>query len=86
MPEESLSFYSGLLSRQTPSAVSIESAVAYYSGTSVAVEQFVERMIPLSCGGSDQSLVRQMQDWEKIRCAAVLFGTARQNFGSVLVR
>ena len=48
LPEESLSFYSGLLSRQTPSAVSIESAVAYYSGTSVAVEQFVERMIPLS--------------------------------------
>jgi type VI secretion system protein ImpH len=48
LPEESLSFYCGLLSRQTPSAVSIESAVAYYSGTSVAVEQFVERMIPLS--------------------------------------
>lgn len=48
LPEESLSFYSGLLSRQTPSAVSIESAVAYYSGTSVAVEQFVERVIPLS--------------------------------------
>lgn len=48
LPEESLSFYSGLLSRQTPSAVSIESAVAYYAGTSVSVEQFVERMIPLS--------------------------------------
>ncbi|MCP4339049.1 MAG: type VI secretion system baseplate subunit TssG [Desulfobulbaceae bacterium] len=48
LPEESLSFYSGLLSRQTPSAVSIESAVTYYSGTTVAVEQFVERMIPLS--------------------------------------
>lgn len=48
LPEESFSFYSGLLSRQIPSAVSIESAVAYYSGTSVAVEQFVERMIPLS--------------------------------------
>lgn len=48
LPEESLSFYCGLLSRQTPSAVSIESAVAYYSGTSVSVQQFVERMIPLS--------------------------------------
>ena len=48
LPEESLSFYSGLLSRQTPSAVSIKSAVAYYAGTSVSVEQFVERMIPLS--------------------------------------
>lgn len=48
LPEESLSFYSGLLARQIPSAVSIESAVAYYAGTSVSVEQFVERMIPLS--------------------------------------
>jgi type VI secretion system protein ImpH len=48
LPEESLSFYSGLLSRQTPAAVSIESAVAYYAGTSVSVDQFVERMIPLS--------------------------------------
>ncbi|MCK5323426.1 MAG: type VI secretion system baseplate subunit TssG, partial [Desulfobulbaceae bacterium] len=48
LPEESLSFYSGLLSRQIPSAVAIESAVAYYSGASVSVEQFVERMIPLS--------------------------------------
>jgi type VI secretion system protein ImpH len=48
LPEESLSFYCGLLSRQTPSAVSIQSAVAYYSGTSVSVQQFVERMIPLS--------------------------------------
>ncbi|MFH0730434.1 MAG: type VI secretion system baseplate subunit TssG [Pseudomonadota bacterium] len=48
LPEESLSFYSGLLSRQIPSAVAIESAVAYYSGTLVSVEQFVERMIPLA--------------------------------------
>jgi type VI secretion system protein ImpH len=48
LPEESLSFYSGLLSRQVPSAVAIESAVAYYSGTLVSVEQFVERMIPLA--------------------------------------
>ncbi len=55
LPEESLSFYSGLLSRQIPSAVSIESAVAYYAGTSVSVEQFVERMIPLS--SEDQTSV-----------------------------
>ena len=48
LPEESLSFYSGLLSRQIPSAVAIESAVAYYSGTLVSVEQFIERMIPLA--------------------------------------
>ncbi len=48
LAEESLSFYSGLLSRQVPSAVSIQSAVSYYSGVPVRVEQFVERMIPLS--------------------------------------
>jgi type VI secretion system protein ImpH len=36
------------LSRQIPSAVAIESAVAYYSGTRVSVEQFIERMIPLA--------------------------------------
>ncbi len=46
--EESLCFYSGLLARQVPSAVSIESAVSYYSGVAVRVEQFVERLIPLS--------------------------------------
>lgn len=48
LPEESLSFYSGLLSRGIPAAVSIESAVSYYAGTTVKVDQFVERMIPLS--------------------------------------
>ena len=53
LPEESLSFYSGLLSRQIPSAVAIESAVAYYSGTPISVEQFIERTIPL--GPDDQT-------------------------------
>ncbi|MBU0966363.1 MAG: type VI secretion system baseplate subunit TssG [Proteobacteria bacterium] len=48
LPEESLSFYSGLLSRQIPAAVSIESAISYYAGTTVKVDQFIERMIPLS--------------------------------------
>jgi type VI secretion system protein ImpH len=48
LPEESLSFYSGLLSRQIPTAVSIESAVSYYAGTTVKVDQFIERMVPLS--------------------------------------
>ncbi len=48
LPEESLSFYSGLLSRGIPSAVAIESAVGYYSGTRVSVEQFIERKIPLA--------------------------------------
>ena len=48
LPEESLSFYSGLLSRGIPAAVSIESAISYYAGTTVKVEQFIERMIPLA--------------------------------------
>lgn len=48
LAEESLSFYSGTLSRQTPAAVTIESALAYYSGAMVSVDQFVERMIPLA--------------------------------------
>ena len=48
LPEESLCFYSGLLSRQVPSAVSIESAVSYYAGVTVWVEQFLQRLVPLS--------------------------------------
>jgi type VI secretion system protein ImpH len=48
LPGESLAFYSGLLSRAVPSAVAIESAVAYFSGTDVNIEQFIERMLPIS--------------------------------------
>ena len=48
LPKESLAFYSGLLSRQVPSAATIEAAVAYYSGTNVRLEQFIERMLALS--------------------------------------
>ncbi|MBI5556208.1 MAG: type VI secretion system baseplate subunit TssG [Deltaproteobacteria bacterium] len=57
LPEESLSFYSGLLSRQIPAAVSIESAVSYYAGTTVKVDQFIERMIPLA--PEDQTSIGQ---------------------------
>ncbi len=57
LAEESLSFYSGLLSRQTPNAVSIESAVAYYAGATVVIKQFVERMIPLAI--EDQTSIGQ---------------------------
>ena len=47
LPEESLAFYGGLLSRGVPSAVAIESAVSYLSGARAEIEQFVEQMIPL---------------------------------------
>jgi len=48
--EESLSFYSGLLSRMAPSGSSISGTVAHFSGTEASVEQFIERKIPLSEG------------------------------------
>ncbi|MCU0539355.1 MAG: type VI secretion system baseplate subunit TssG [Desulfobacterales bacterium] len=43
LPAESLVFYSGLLARAIPSAVQIEAVVAYFAGTRVQVEQFIER-------------------------------------------
>ncbi|MFZ7112295.1 MAG: type VI secretion system baseplate subunit TssG [Desulfatiglandales bacterium] len=46
--EESLVFYSGLLSRSVPSAAALEVSIAYFSGTTVQIEQFVDRMLPLS--------------------------------------
>lgn len=48
LPEECLAHYSGLLSREVPSAVAIGAAVEYFSGTTVEVEQFIDRMFPLS--------------------------------------
>lgn len=48
LPAESLAFYSGLLSRSVASVVAIELAVAYFSGTDVNIEQFIERMLPIS--------------------------------------
>lgn len=47
LPEESLVFYSGLLSRQVASAVSIEATVAYLAGTRVFLDQFVDRLLPI---------------------------------------
>jgi type VI secretion system protein ImpH len=48
LPAESLVFYSGLLSRSIPSALAIASAVEYFAGTQVNIEQFIERMLPIS--------------------------------------
>ncbi len=48
LPEEALIFYAGLLSRQVPSAMAVEAAVEYFSGTRAMLDQFVERMIPLN--------------------------------------
>lgn len=48
LPRESLAFYTGLLAMPAPSAASIEAAVSYLSGVPAGVEQFVERIIPLS--------------------------------------
>jgi type VI secretion system protein ImpH len=48
LPEESLAFYSGFLSMQAPSAIAIGAAAEYLSGTAVAVDQFIEKAIPLS--------------------------------------
>ena len=48
LPAESLAFYSGLLSRSIPSALAIASAVEYFADTDVTIDQFIERMLPIS--------------------------------------
>jgi type VI secretion system protein ImpH len=53
LPEEALTFYSGLFSHPVASAVSIEAAVAYFVDAQVRVEQFVERIVDLE--PSDQT-------------------------------
>jgi type VI secretion system protein ImpH len=45
---ESLIFYSGFLSRSIPSVAAIEATVEYFSETTVAVEQFIDRRVPVS--------------------------------------
>lgn len=47
LPEESLIYSSGILSRQVPSAIAIETAVTYYSGETAGIHQFVERVLSL---------------------------------------
>jgi type VI secretion system protein ImpH len=46
--DESLVFFAGLLSRQVSSAAALEGSIAYFAGTRVRVEQFAQRMLPLS--------------------------------------
>ncbi len=46
--ESLIHFYSGLLSRQIPSSTTIEAIVETFSGTSVTVDQFVERLIHIN--------------------------------------
>ena len=55
LPEESLIFFSGLLTRPVPSAVAIEDAVEYFSGTAVEVEQFIDRVV--SFGAEEQTQI-----------------------------
>lgn len=47
LPEESLIFYSGLLSQQIPAAVAIEATAEYFSGTKAEIHQFIDRIIAL---------------------------------------
>jgi len=46
-PLESLTYFSGLLSRPIPSAVAIEATVGSFAQAPARVEQFVNRMLPL---------------------------------------
>ncbi len=54
LPEESLLFYGGLLSRQIPSAAAIKATVEYFSGARATIDQFIERMIPLDAADQTQ--------------------------------
>jgi type VI secretion system protein ImpH len=45
---ESLIFYSGFLSRSIPCVAAIEAAVEYFAETTVRVEQFIDRRVPVS--------------------------------------
>lgn len=45
---ETIAFYTGHLGRPYPTAAGIESAVSYLSGVAVCLDQFIERVVPLS--------------------------------------
>lgn len=49
LPDDSLfCYYIGHFSKQIPSSVSIEDAMKYFTGTSVHIQQFIDRIIPIS--------------------------------------
>jgi type VI secretion system protein ImpH len=50
VPREALAFYCGLLSLPTASALGIEAAVEYFTGTRARVEQFIEQEVLLEPG------------------------------------
>lgn len=54
LPLEALIFFSGLLSRSVPSATAIKSTVEYFADAPVQIEQFIERMHPLSAEDQTQ--------------------------------
>jgi type VI secretion system protein ImpH len=89
LPEESLIYCSGLLSRQVPSAVAVEAAARYMANADAAVDQFIERMIPLEpddyslLGGTNASLgvttvcgsfARDCQSTFRVRLGPVGYG------------
>lgn len=45
---ETIAFYTGHRGRPYPTVSGIESAVAYFAGVEVTVDQFIERIVPLS--------------------------------------
>ena len=59
LPEESLfCYYSGFLSRQVSSSVAIEATLKCFAGTSVHIQQFIDRIIPIST--EDQTQIGQV--------------------------
>lgn len=48
LPADSLAFYSGLLSRATPSAAAIEAAVAFFADAAVSIEPFIEQLLTIA--------------------------------------
>ena len=53
-PQESLLFCGGLLARHVPSAAAIEATIQYFADAPAAVEQFIEKIIPLDAADQTQ--------------------------------
>jgi type VI secretion system protein ImpH len=82
LPEESLIFFSGLLTRPVPSAVAIEAAAEYFSGVTVEVEQFIDRVI--SFGLEEQTQLGSAN--AQLGVDAVIGSTAWESQTKFLVR